>query len=229
MVPMLRKSLLSTVAGFGLLMAASPSWAASSLSCSIQNILAGTCASGSEGGAGTFSFGDKRFSTTAGAGFLDSDDVIITDTGLNNIYAIQFNLNTARTTPGALDYGISVLNPNLSNGFVLGQAQANITGGGFGNTSTSTITSSSFAAPGSTTVTNNSTATVVGFNSGVTSATFNQSYTPQGGATPIVSSLGITIDQNAPGEGAPGPLPILGAGAAFGFSRKLRRRVKEAA
>jgi hypothetical protein len=26
--------------------------------------------------------------------------------------------------------------------------------------------------------------------------------------------------------GAPGPLPLLGAGAAFGFSRKLRKRIK---
>jgi hypothetical protein len=39
-----------------------------------------------------------------------------------------------------------------------------------------------------------------------------------GGAT--VSSWTNTISQT------PGPLPILGAGAAFGFSRKLRRRIK---
>jgi len=32
----------------------------------------------------------------------------------------------------------------------------------------------------------------------------------------------------APGESVPGPLPILGAGAAFGFSRKLRRRINTA-
>jgi hypothetical protein len=29
-----------------------------------------------------------------------------------------------------------------------------------------------------------------------------------------------------PPEGVPGPLPILGAGAAFGFSRRLRRRIR---
>lgn len=34
---------------------------------------------------------------------------------------------------------------------------------------------------------------------------------------------------DAPGTHAPGPLPLLGAGAAFGWSRRLRRRVKQAA
>jgi hypothetical protein len=29
-----------------------------------------------------------------------------------------------------------------------------------------------------------------------------------------------------PGDAVPGPLPLLGAGAAFGYSRKLRRRMK---
>ena len=28
-----------------------------------------------------------------------------------------------------------------------------------------------------------------------------------------------------PGDEVPGPLPLLGAGAAFGYSRKLRRRL----
>ena len=36
------------------------------------------------------------------------------------------------------------------------------------------------------------------------------------------------LNQEAPSE-VPGPLPLLGAGAAFGFSRKLRNRVKLAA
>jgi hypothetical protein len=35
---------------------------------------------------------------------------------------------------------------------------------------------------------------------------------------------------DAPGTaGAPGPLPLLGAGAALGWSRRLRQRVKQAA
>jgi hypothetical protein len=34
---------------------------------------------------------------------------------------------------------------------------------------------------------------------------------------------------DAPGTHAPGPLPLLGAGAAFGWSRRLRQRVRQAA
>ena len=30
-----------------------------------------------------------------------------------------------------------------------------------------------------------------------------------------------------PGDQVPGPLPVLGAGAALGWSRKLRRRIKD--
>jgi hypothetical protein len=45
-----------------------------------------------------------------------------------------------------------------------------------------------------------------------------------GGGIETVSSSYIVA--NAPVTGTPGPLPLLGAGAAFGFSRKLRSRVK---
>ncbi|MEB3333788.1 MAG: hypothetical protein VKP70_02255 [Cyanobacteriota bacterium] len=41
-------------------------------------------------------------------------------------------------------------------------------------------------------------------------------------AIPVLNSLTHSI-----GKEVPGPLPILGAGAAFGFSRKLRRRVQQ--
>ena len=33
---------------------------------------------------------------------------------------------------------------------------------------------------------------------------------------------------DAPGTEVPGPLPLLGAGAAFGWSRRLRQRVRQA-
>jgi hypothetical protein len=47
-----------------------------------------------------------------------------------------------------------------------------------------------------------------------------------------VDSFSDTIVQTdykaPPTDSVPGPLPVLGAGAAFGFSRKLRRRIKQA-
>jgi hypothetical protein len=43
------------------------------------------------------------------------------------------------------------------------------------------------------------------------------------GANTTVSQFTDTVFQQVPG-----PLPVLGAGAAFGFSRKLRKRIKQA-
>lgn len=43
----------------------------------------------------------------------------------------------------------------------------------------------------------------------------------------ITNKLIREVGQN-PGDTVPGPLPLLGAAAAFGFSRKLRRRINTA-
>lgn len=50
-------------------------------------------------------------------------------------------------------------------------------------------------------------------------------------SNPLSQSSGgtITIQVNDPASPVPGPLPILGAGAAFGFSRRLRRRILDQA
>lgn len=83
---------------------------------------------------------------------------------------------------------------------------------------------------------NQSMNTVVSSN-GVNSATYTYSPTT---TTPIIFTSDISVTEglltqftdvlqqqmNTP---APGPLPILGAGAAFGLSRQLRKRIKSAA
>lgn len=44
-----------------------------------------------------------------------------------------------------------------------------------------------------------------------------------------LTGFNTKFGQKVYGPGVPGPLPLLGAGAAFGFSRRLRRRVRQAA
>jgi hypothetical protein len=44
-----------------------------------------------------------------------------------------------------------------------------------------------------------------------------------------ITGITNTFTTKSNGTGVPGPLPLLGAGAAFGFSRKLRNRMKLAA
>jgi len=69
----------------------------------------------------------------------------------------------------------------------------------------------------------------------VSSATFNnQTLTSLGFTTPgLIGTWSLTgtsetillILGNPPAAAVPGPLPLLGAGAAFGWSRRLRKRI----
>lgn len=47
-----------------------------------------------------------------------------------------------------------------------------------------------------------------------------------GNGTWTVNGTGDTIRFQVTTNPVPGPLPVLGAGAAFGFSRRLRRRIQ---
>jgi hypothetical protein len=47
----------------------------------------------------------------------------------------------------------------------------------------------------------------------------------QGGSTNEAYGSSLRLTTNPPSIDVPGPLPVLGAGAMFGFSRRLRRRV----
>jgi len=105
-------------------------------------------------------------------------------------------------------------------------AVANITGGGTGSFST-TLSSASLTAD--STATNSSIATLVSFASGSspgTSMTFTQSFSLTTGSS--IGSLGATFTAPPP-SAAPGPLPLLGAAAAFSYSRKLRKAIKAGA
>jgi hypothetical protein len=44
-----------------------------------------------------------------------------------------------------------------------------------------------------------------------------------------VTQINSVLTQYSPGTDVPGPLPLLGAGAAFGFSRRIRSRIKASA
>ncbi len=120
------------------------------------------------------------------------------------------------TTPvpsGSLSYTIS-----LKNGRTFSTAAANITGSlGTFNTTTSTTGVSASSTNGLGPTVNFSPA-------GLTNRTFTQTFSATGGMVNL-SSVGAVYGTTGPLT-APGPLPLLGVGAAFGFSRKLRRRIQ---
>lgn len=67
---------------------------------------------------------------------------------------------------------------------------------------------------------------VGGFTPG-TPLTYSSGWTTNSGVPGAWSSLGATPYFSLEGRVVPGPLPLLGAGAAFGWSRRLRRRLKQ--
>lgn len=57
--------------------------------------------------------------------------------------------------------------------------------------------------------------------------TISDSWTASKGEVQIVKNNFVQVPGEAPPDSVPGPLPILGAAAAFGFSRKLRARIRK--
>jgi len=67
---------------------------------------------------------------------------------------------------------------------------------------------------------------VADFNPNILTTTFTGTLNVSAGNISSVTSL---VTSAAPAAATPGPLPIFGAAAAFGFSRKVRNRIKAAA
>jgi hypothetical protein len=205
------------------------------LTCTITSILANSCNNGD------ITVGDKKLTefNFDGLEFLPTDTMTFTTFGPGGkFHQFQYNFTPPVESPfvGTFSYRVSITPAGLALGNTFEKIQANITGSteGIGSFLTTVTTdegttpitaSSSNVAPGV-----NPSADAF-FGPGVTTALFTQSFNLAGvGAnSSIVNSLGVTLTQNVPTNQVPGPLPILGAGAAFGFSRKLRRRVRQAA
>jgi hypothetical protein len=138
--------------------------------------------------------------------------------------ALSFSPNRVANTSGNFMYTATLLNGKTFN-----QAQANLTGSTLGGGSMNT-TFSSAGLPTSATSTSGM-GTTVGFNSGLTTQTFTQAFGFSFTAAPDnLTNVGATFTATTPSStSVPGPVPFIGAVAAFGFSRKLRSRIRSAA
>jgi hypothetical protein len=119
----------------------------------------------------------------------------------------------------------------LLSGLTFNQAQANLTGSTLGGGSYST-TLSATQLPTSPT-SNGGASAFENFNSGFATQAFTQAFNFDFTANPdSLTSVGGSFTANAPAPTpatVPGPVPLLGATAAFAFSRKLRSRIRLAA
>ncbi len=161
----------------------------------------------------------------ASSGVDDADSFSLSTIGLGgsihnlNVQSIG-DYNNSRVI---LSYNVAV----SSGSNVFQKYSGNITGdnlASWGLGVTATNSPSSSTTPGfPSTLGQAATTPNVYFNPNTTVATFNNEVLA--GA----SAVGVTQFSNRLTQAVPGPLSILGTGAVFGFSRRLRRRVKFAA
>jgi len=172
-----------------------------------------------------FSISDFQISSVSYTGFTPGnfDYLSYTLSGDDLQPQLTFLPGRTKALKGTLTYTVTLLNGRTFVG-----AQANITGnnGTFATSTTSTglpTAATSTGGPGTT----------VSLNPALTAQTFTQAFSSKKKGNLVLNSLGTIYSTTAPAPTppvqAPGPLPILGAGAAFGFSRRLRHRIKLAA
>lgn len=189
-----------------------------------------SCSPGVAGSCTSLTAGDKKIERFSFLNFTPSvgDTISIQELIASSTYQIQYNLAPSiqgNTTPGLLptfSYTLSVLSLDQ----VLDTVKANITG----NTTTPPGFFSTTIFGGGASSTANSAppgpnpGPVSSFVGDLTTVFLTQNLTATGGDLTTISSVGAVVDQRTK---VPGPLPLLGAGTAFAFSRKLRVRIRQ--
>jgi len=165
----------------------------------------------------SFTVTDKTFSNFDNfIGFNDADEVTFNLAA--GVHRFQIQSVNGWMTPVGLSYTVAV----TSGPALITKATANYQTSDPNGMGTFTFTT---GQPSTQTGTNtvNSAPLMNTFTPSVTSSTFSTILTPTGGVIDQFTSRYIQTDA------VPGPLPILGIGAAFGFSRKLRKRISHSA
>jgi hypothetical protein len=177
--------------------------------------------------------GDKLYSNFSNfSGLAANDTFSLFQGGPNDSIhslSVQGGSNGGYFTPGTygFDYKVTVWQGNQAIQNYSTGATTNIPGVTWQKDLISTGT------PNSATATNNSlggTSQFSTFNPPLTAADFTTQLTVGAGVgvTQWTDAL-VQTPNNPPSASVPAPLPLLGASAAFGLSRRLRRRVRQAA
>jgi hypothetical protein len=163
--------------------------------------------------------GDKTFSGFNLAGYTGSGTINISE--YLGIWTVQtlFSPATTGTVNGTLKYNVAITDPvaTFNQVAVNANGSSGITAGNPAVTSTipgaigSPFTADAVSPPAVRT-----------FVSGTKTIAVSQNFTALGGRRLSAFTTDFT-------QQVPAPLPLLGAGAAFGFSRRLRSRIKTSA
>ena len=160
------------------------------------------------------------FGPTTGQGTVDFDWIPLPPAGFGGDLwevDVDFDADLSGQVSGSFDYGISITDPSRT--FAQVRLKVDVLAGN------PTVTKSIYSDDAFTnllsqiTVTGDGRSGFLPLPSNYQTLWVRDSYVVPEGA--VLSSFQNTYTQ------VPGPLPLLGAGTAFGFSRRLRRRVRQ--
>jgi hypothetical protein len=161
--------------------------------------------------------GDKNFtgfSLSNLVGYTPSATDTLTITESDGVWTVEtIFMPSLLAKSGKLNYNVAIVGTN----FTFNETEVNV--GGSTQTTRPTVVSTMTGIPAFTTTTG--TAQTRTFTTKPSSIAVSQQFTA---ANRTLNSFTTTYTQNVPG-----PLPLLGAAAAFGFSRRLRSRIKTSA
>jgi hypothetical protein len=180
----------------------------------------------------TCTIGDKTYSNFSYTGFVTTvpanNVVTISESGMGGLQHTIGMMNTTGWTSASNTFNYTVSIASGPNTFDLWAAtgSSSIIMSGFDSTVTATNSTPSpnpnMVSGAFSTAMSPST-----FTNGTTTSAFTNTFNVTNNA---FTSFDNSIVQKSPPTGSvPGPLPLLGAGAAFGFSRRIRSRIKAAA
>jgi hypothetical protein len=159
--------------------------------------------------------GDKNFTGFNLVGYTPSATDTLKITESDGVWTVETLFNPSLTNKsGTLSYNIAVVGTN----FTFNETEVNV-GGSTQTTRPTVLSTMTGILPPFITTTG--TAQTRTFTTKPASIAVSQQFTA---ANRTLNSFTTTYTQNVPG-----PLPLLGAAAAFGFSRRLRSRIKTSA
>ena len=163
---------------------------------------------------------------TAGKGVVDLEHIVLPPAGwLGDKFIVDIDYDPALGTAGAadvnstFDYKIAI-DPTMAPGFYFQDATLSYNNFGTASSVTKEVYSSGSYAPGTLL------AQLIGPSTALLPAGFTELWIRDIMTVPVGSQLDNVTNIFTQAPQVPAPLPLLGAGTAFGFSRRLRRRSK---
>jgi len=159
--------------------------------------------------------GDKDFTGFQISGYTPDASDKVTVMQLDDVWEVNVALNSFVNKTGTLKYNVAVTGTN----FTFNETSVSVSGSNNATNKPSVASTMTGITAFTTTTANSETKT---FTTKPTSIAVSQVFTAAPSRS--INSFTTTYTQNVPG-----PLPLLGAAAAFGFSRRLRSRIKTSA